>query len=292
LPGLVALLAGAALAIVVPGTAPGDASPPATASFTAEDFSWHVTGDATSSSVTIAAGGTVTFGYPSGSSSHNADFSSGPAPASCTQTAGTPGGTPPPLPTSPTAAGWSGDCTFTAPGTYTFHCDLHPFMQGTIVVVAPSPPPTGTSTGTTAAPPTAPASTGPVPGIPPPSGAPPPRVHVNVAHRQTGTVVHGTVTVPGAGWRIAVTAFASSRALRVHRSPLVRVGSAHVRAARAGRTSFALRLDAVARRALRRRHRLGVRLRIVITPPAGPATVRTVRVLVRAPARSRQMSGW
>ncbi len=156
---LAALLAGTLLAIAVPGIAPAGA-PPSTASFTAEDYSWHVTGDTTSSSATIAVGGTVTFGYPSGISRHNADFSGGPGPTSCTQTAGTQGGTPPPLPTVPTTAGWSGTCTFDTPGTYVFHCDLHPtLMRGAITVVDPNAPPPSTSTGTTTTPTTTPTTT-------------------------------------------------------------------------------------------------------------------------------------
>lgn len=299
--GLVVLLAGAALAIALPGTAPGAAALPATASFTAEDFSWHVTGDVASSSVAIAPGGTVTFGYPSGASMHNADFSGGPAPSSCTQTAGTPGGTPPPLPTSPTAAGWSGTCTFDTPGTYAFHCDLHPFMHGTIVVGEPSPPPTGTSTGTPppptgTAPPsstgTAPPPAGPVSPGAGPHGAPLPRLRVSVRHAQAGPVLRGAVTAEAAGWRIGVTAFASNRALRGHRSRrprLVRIGTARVRSTGAGRTPFALRLDAAARRALRR-HRLAVRLRIVVTLPGGETLAETVGVVVRE-RRARRPAG-
>src|SRR6476659_3105879 len=148
----VAAAAGAALAVAVHALAPG-AGAPSTADFTAVDFAWEANGTS-STSVTIAAGGTVTFSYPSGASRHNADFAGGPAPSSCTQTAGVQGGTPPPLPTLPTAAGWSGSCSFNAVGTYAFHCDLHPgLMHGTVVVVDPNAPPPTTSTGTTTTPP-------------------------------------------------------------------------------------------------------------------------------------------
>lgn len=284
----VALLAGALIAVLVPGIAPGDAAPPSTASFTAEDFSWHVTGDRTSSSVTIAKGGTVAFGYPSGISTHNADFAGGPAPTSCVQTAGTSGSrSPPPLPSEPTAAGWSGTCTFDTPGTYAFHCDLHPTrMKGTIVVVDPNAPPPTTSTGTTTAPTTtAPGTT--TGTTPPPGGGAPPGpalLHLSVAHAQRGSVLRGAATVSAAGTRIDVTALAASSALggrHGRHARTVRVGSKRVRATRAGRTAFAVTLNAAARRALHRRHRLAVSLRIVVTPPHGARVVKTIAVTVR-----------
>jgi plastocyanin len=148
--GLAGLL-GAAVA-VLPGIATGT-SPPNTASFTAIDYSWQANGGG-GNSATIAQGGTVTISYPSGFSSHNADFGRGAAPTSCTQTRGAVSGGVPPLPHSPTSPGWSGTCKFDTPGTYTFHCDLHPFMTATLTVKALPPPTTsttttGTTTGTT-----------------------------------------------------------------------------------------------------------------------------------------------
>ncbi len=62
----------------------------------------------------------------------------------------------------------------------------------------------------------------------------------------------------------------------------VRVGSKRVRASGAGVASFALRLSASARAALRRHHRLGVTLRIVVAPPSGARVAKTVAVTVRA----------
>jgi plastocyanin len=130
------VLLGAAVA-VLPGLASGSA--PSTASFTASDFEWKVSGSS-EKTVTIAVGGTVTFSYPSGASKHNADFGTGAQPSSCTQTAGTNSGTVPPLPNLPTSPSWSGSCTFNAAGTYMFHCDLHQSMTGTITVVNPGEP--------------------------------------------------------------------------------------------------------------------------------------------------------
>ena len=53
----------------------------------------------------------------------------------------------PPLPDSLQGPGWAGYCMFTARGTYSFVCQAHPTMQGTIEVTGgaetrpPSPRP-------------------------------------------------------------------------------------------------------------------------------------------------------
>lgn len=292
----IALVAGAIAAVSVPALAPGDAAPPATGSFTAQDIAWDATGT-TSHVVTIAVGGTVTFGYPSGVSFHNADFSDGPAPTSCAQTAGADSGPVPPLPAVPTAPGWSGSCRFDAPGTYRFHCDLHlARMQGTVVVVdpnAPPPPPPGTS-GTTVTP-TTPGQTSPAPG----GGSSPPgqggttvrRLRVSVAHRQQGAVVRGLVQTPLARSRVTVTALVSTRLLARRRPKhprLVSVGARDGRSDASGRAVLALTLNAAARSALHRRGRLAVALRVVVVPPSGRRTTTTVAVALRerAPASS------
>src|SRR5436305_10110548 len=93
-------LAGALL----PALASGDSSTGASATFSAKDFAWQAAGGG--SRVNVPTGGTVTFGYPSGFSDHNADFSGGPSPSSCTQAAGPSSGSVPPLPHQPTGPGW------------------------------------------------------------------------------------------------------------------------------------------------------------------------------------------
>ncbi|MBV8430967.1 MAG: hypothetical protein JO244_07395, partial [Solirubrobacterales bacterium] len=179
-----------AAASVLPSFAAGD-SPPASASFSAVDFAWNASGGG--NQVTIAQGGTVSFGYPGGASRHNVDFSGGAFPTSCSQTAGASSGAVPPLPNQPTAPGWTGSCTFSTPGTYTFHCDLHPFMTGTIVVEAPGEttttpaPPPGTSPGSSTS------STGsPSPGGPASSpGGPPGGFSVKLNRSQRGHAIAG-----------------------------------------------------------------------------------------------------
>jgi plastocyanin len=121
--------------------------------------------DPADNTVQITAGETVSFSYPSGSSGHNVKFDAA-QPASCTQTAGPPLGPVPPLPAFAVGPGWSGDCRFDTPGTYTFFCTAHPDMKGTVEVTAgatPTPTATATASPTPTATPTATASPEPTP---------------------------------------------------------------------------------------------------------------------------------
>ena len=261
------------------------------------DFDWHANGG-TDNSATISPGGTVTISYPSGSSMHNADFGSGSQPTSCTQTAGASTGSVPPLPHSPTPPGWSGTCQFDTAGTYTFHCDLHPFMTATITVQAGGPTtttttPTGTTTGATTTdsttssttttagssttstappPPTEPT----VPIIPPSAGRAASAIAVPVV--QHGATVRGSARISrsGAGGRLEVDLLASPRALRAHASRLTRVGRLVRTHLAAGRIHFSVRLNRAARRALHRGHRLALTVKIIVRPTHG-ATVSVVR---------------
>src|ERR1700750_1558971 len=142
-----ALVAVASAALIgIPALARAQQGPPATAAFTAvgprsPSHAWQA-GGPSGSSVPVAAGGTVTFAYPSGTSVHNVHFDDASAkPSSCTQTAGMDYGSVPPLPAAVQGPGWAGSCRFDTPGTYTFHCDAHANMTGTIVVQAPTPTP-------------------------------------------------------------------------------------------------------------------------------------------------------
>lgn len=110
---VLALLAGGATAVVVPalGTVTGHA-------VTASDTSGHQWSPAT---ITIAAGDTVTWSYPSGTSIHNVHFTDGGAFAD--------------QPSSPSAPGWTAQRTFdTDNTTYHYQCALHSSMKGVIVV--------------------------------------------------------------------------------------------------------------------------------------------------------------
>ena len=262
---LAALAAGGVVALAVGESAQGGAQPPPSASFTARNYAWEVTGTS-ATTATIVTGGTVTFSSPEPNSSHNASFS-GTGPSGCN----------PALPGSPQPPPWSSTCTFNAPGTYSFVCTAHPGMGGSVEVVnagTPTTPPPTTVPGT------------PPPGGNPPGGSPsePGSVSVKVARRQRGSTVRGSVTTTVDGSRLAIRALVSNRLLansRPRRIRNVSVASLRRLVASAGKTSFALRLNRAARRALNRRDRLIVNLRITVTPPGGAATTATRRVTLR-----------
>jgi plastocyanin len=122
---------------LAPATARADTAP-LTAGFTATDVTsanhqWYVTGT-TSNTATIAAGGTVTFAYPTGTSLHNAAFTAAAKPTSCTPALGATFATP----TPPARAPWTASCRFDTPGTYAFVCQVHATMRATVVVAPDS----------------------------------------------------------------------------------------------------------------------------------------------------------
>ena len=73
---------------------------------------------------------------------HGVHWTGGPKQPSC-----------PGVPIDSSSSSWSGSCTFTQEGTYTFECTVHPVMKGTIYVNAtgtiPPPPPTATTEAAT-----------------------------------------------------------------------------------------------------------------------------------------------
>jgi len=256
---------------------PAQSVEPLTTMVTAVDpESWLVANSATTTA-TIEVGGNVTFSYPAGSSQHNAVFRGTP-PSSCMQTAPGPSGPVPPLPTTPSGPGWAGSCTFNAPGTYEFYCEVHAGMTGRVVVVdskaAPQPPP---------APPAPPVDLAPPPPPPPvapsaPAGAPA-ASGLRLAAAQRDTAVRGSIDVARAGSRLEVRAEAARRVLsRTRRTGKVRVARALRSSAGPGRVSFAAGLDAVARRALRAKRVLRLSVRVVVThgDSASYAVSRTV----------------
>jgi hypothetical protein len=92
---------------------------------------------------------------------------------------------------------------------------------------------------------------------------------------QRGGVVQGALTVAsaGAGDELEIDVLARTSALaRRHAPAHTRVGSLRRTSVKAGRLPFSIRLDARARRALARRHRLALTVRIVLTPVYGEAT--------------------
>jgi plastocyanin len=82
----------------------------------------------------VATGGTVTLSNPT-TTPHGVNWVGGPEKPLCG--AGVPVGTT----VSASGTNWSGTCTFSKPGTYTFYCTVHgPEMTGTITVTTPGAP--------------------------------------------------------------------------------------------------------------------------------------------------------
>ncbi len=243
----------------------------------------------TPATATIAANGIVTLSNPT-EVDHGVEWFN------------TPGGVKPacsgvPVGTTPSASGtkWSGTCTFTQPGVYTFYCTVHgPEMTGRITVSA-----TGTVT-TTMSTPTSTAGAQPTSTTPPTATTPAlapltlgspfagsASAAIKLPSTERGASVHGSVAVSaaGAGGRLAIELLAGRASLagaaRAARAT-VEVGSSLRSSLRAGLLSFSVALDRRARRALHRAHRLALTVRIELTPAQGAAITADRSVLLRA----------
>jgi plastocyanin len=214
------------------------------------------------SQTTVMAGGVVTFSNP-GTAPHGVEWVGGPAKPTCSS--GVPVGT------TETASGskWSGTCTFTQAGAYTFYCTVHHAeMTGTITVNA-----NGTTTTTTTT--TTPTTTTTTTPTEPPAGSPlvgsP-----SLRSSQRGGSVKGSLDISkaGAGDRLGIDVFAQSTSLAKVKRSRVRVGGLVRSSVSVGRMSFSVKLDTKARRALRRHHRLVLTVKITLTPFYGePVTI-------------------
>jgi plastocyanin len=259
---------------------PARSEAPATASIVAADepIRWETaTGGAPN--VTIAAGSAVDFAYPSGSSTHNLVFTAA-QPSSCAQTAGpaSTGAVPPlPNPSSLGDPGWAGTCTFAAAGAYPFVCGIHSNMKGSVTVVGDGstpPPPAG--------PPPPPA---PPPPPPPPATAPtaPAASALTVPAIQRGFAVRGSVKVARAGSKLRASIQGLRAALLPKGGGTYPIGEQSRRSLAAKRVAFSAPLSALGRRALHRRGRLAITLRVTVTPTAGKAFTALRRVSLRLP---------
>jgi hypothetical protein len=284
----VAAVLGAAVAIV-PVPAPALAAAPSEAKLEVNENCvepewpcWATPGSSQPAfKVTIASGGSVTF-IDHGKEANIAWTS---APATCE----------PSVPVAPAASktGWEGKCTFATPGTYKFESSTLFNEGGSLdytkyeVVVegsttAPPPATTGeggskgvSTPGTTTS---GPAPAGESPTGSPLSGAP------TIGSSQRGATVRGSLQISkaGAGDRLVVELVATTASLAgAGRSTQV-VGRSVSASVSAGRQSFSVKLDARAKRALKRRHRLALKVRITLTPAYGQATSVTRSVTLHA----------
>jgi plastocyanin len=256
--------------------APARSEAPATASIVASDFAFK-SYDGSPANVTIAAGGAVGFSYSSGASTHNVVFT-GAAPSQCQGTSGPASGSRGPVPLSPSGPGWSGNCRFDFAGSYPFHCGMHAGMTGTVTV-------TGTAEGTVPPPP-------PPTAVPPPPPPPPavPRGAAASALRvsaiQRGTTIRGSIKVSRAGSRLLVRTLTRRSVLVGGRSTKQsEIGRRLQRSVAAKRVAFVVKLSSLARKALTRRGRLTISLRVTVTPKLGKFYTATRSITLRRPKR-------
>ncbi len=199
-------------------------------------------------SAEVGTGGSVTF-KNSTSIQHGIEWT------------GTPPGTPScsGVPVGTWGTNWTGTCTFTQAGTYSFRCPVHPAeMTGTITV---------SSSGTV--------TTGPPPPAEPPESAPggPPARSLGLARSQRGAV-RGSIVVSqaGAGARLEVDLLAGQAALSgAGRGGGHRVGRLVRSALQPGRVSFTVPISGLGRRALRRHGRLPLTVEVIVAPRHGAA---------------------
>jgi hypothetical protein len=136
------------------------------------------------------------------------------------------------------------------------------------------PASTQSSTGAAASTATTPGS-GEAPG---PLGASHPLEVLGLAGAERGDAVHGTILIPSAdgGARLEVELLAEDASLaNVKRHGSSRVGRFVRTTAPAGKVSFTVSLDAQAKRALERHHKLALTVKTVLTPVHGAALALT-----------------
>jgi hypothetical protein len=228
---------------------------------------WATTGSSQpAAKVAIASGGSVTF-LDSKTAANIAWTGAAPT---CESTV-------PVAPASP-KTGWEGKCTFATPGTYKFESStLWPeYTKYEIVVesstTVPSTPTTGeggskgsSTPGTTTS---GPSPAGESPTGSPLSGAP------RISSSQRGSTVRGSLEVSkaGAGDRLEVNLLATTASLAKAGHATQVVGRFVSASVSAGQRSFSVKLDTRARRALKRRHHLALKVEITLTPANGEAT--------------------
>jgi len=199
-------------------------------------------------------GGTVAFRNPGNVVPHGVRWTGGPEAPSCSG-----------VPIDDFGTSWSGTCTFSQAGTYTFVCTVHPEeMTGTIAVAAGETPPVP----------------GSGPGAAPAPSEEPLVETLRLPKDQRGPVVRGStvVSAAAAGGRLTVELEARRASLGQRRAGRARVGRLTRSLASSGQVRFAVALNASAQRALRRRGRLPLTLKAGVAPPSGTAMTITRRV--------------
>jgi plastocyanin len=238
---------------------------------------------------TVNAGGAVAITNPSTEVNHGVEWRSGPVVPNC---AGVPVGKT----SEASGTKWSGSCTFSQPGVYTFYCTVHGAeMTGTITVNANGTTTTTTTTGTGTGTQTTTAAGGPSTGTATPTGsssqggsgsplAGSTTEAVRLSAKQHGKSVRGSVAISpaGVGARLEVDLLAKSASLAAAgHAARVRVGRVLRTSLPAGKVSFSVPLSARARRAVRRHRRLALSVALTINAPDGASLTLTRAVVVR-----------
>jgi hypothetical protein len=133
----------------------------------------------------------------------------------------------------------------------------------------------GSTPGTTTS---GPAPAGESPTGSPLSGAP------RISSSQRGSTVKGSLDVSkvGAGDRLEVDLLATTASLAKAGHATQVVGRLVSASISAGQRSFSVKLNAKARRALKRHHRLALKVKITLTPAGGEATILTRSVTLHS----------
>jgi hypothetical protein len=230
--------------------------------------------------VTIASGGSVTFA----DSKTAANIAwTGTAPECETEVPVTP---------APAKTGWKGKCTFLTPGTYKFESSTL-FNDGVdnytkyevVVEGSATAPPTGTTGEGGSKGGSTPATTtsGPAPAGESPTGSPLSSAP-KISSSQRGSTVKGSLEVSkaGGGDRLEVDLLATTASLAKAGHATQVVGRFVSASVSAGQRPFSVKLNAKARRALKRHHRLALKVKITLTPVTGEATSVTRSVTLHA----------
>jgi plastocyanin len=246
--------------------------------------------------VAIMTNGSVDFAYGSGGN-HDVHFTGTLLPASCSGSTGQIGPSAADPTATPTASNtsWTGTCTFTQPGTYSFHCDAHGFT-GTVYVnnsgTIPTTTGTTTTTTTTTSTTTGTTTTTTTPGSTTttgagttPTGTGPAAGGGNAAARslqlpavQRGTTVKGAVTIVGGGSGFEADVLANTSQLA--RSVLV--GKTVKHGVRAGKLSFTVSLNKRGRAALKRHRSVALKVVVKVSGPGGQQTSLSRSITLRS----------
>jgi plastocyanin len=224
--------------------------------------------------VTIGVGGSVKLSNAT-AVPHGVEWRSAVKP-SCEEGAGKV-----PVGNTVTASGtsWSGSCTFSQPGSYTFYCTVHgAAMSATITVTPTTSATTGTTTGGEPPPGSTTVTAPEAPLLAPPFAA------LKLPGHQRGGLVYGSLAISStaAGGRLEIDLLARQSSLGKGGHAFatrVRVGRLIRTSLLTGPMRFGVSLDQRARRALQRHRRLTLTVRIVITPIHGQAVTLTRSVV-------------